>query len=143
MALKKAETVPRSALKGIDRALKVPKKAEKVVGEALMVPKKAEKALSGSLMAHSRPLMAHSRALIACQGEVGGPATGGGGRARQRPGTIGARNILPYAMNAMMTPNTMLMTMDPISWYLRWTPMNTRLSMARIVAATTVSVGRQ
>ena len=35
------------------------------------------------------------------------------------------------------------MTMDVISWYLTCTAMNTRLSITRIVAASTVSAGRQ
>ena len=54
---------------------------------------------------------------------------------------IGARTIRPYAMNAMRSPRPALMTMDVISRYLTCTPMNTRLSAAKTVAATTVSIG--
>ena len=56
---------------------------------------------------------------------------------------IGARTIRPYAMNAMRRPSTPLMTMGGISRYLTCTQMNTRLSIARTAAATTVSVGCQ
>ena len=56
---------------------------------------------------------------------------------------IGFRTIRPYAMNAMRRPSTPLMMMGGISRYLTCTQMNTRLSIARTVAATTVSAGCQ
>src|SRR5262249_26087049 len=56
---------------------------------------------------------------------------------------IGLRTNRPYAMNAMTRPSTMHITMVGISRYLACTPMNTRLSNARIVAATTVRAGCQ
>ena len=46
-------------------------------------------------------------------------------------------------MNAMSRPSTPLMMMGVISRYLACTQMNTRLSIARTVAATTVSAGCQ
>ena len=69
------------------------------------------------------------------------------GIGRRRTGsagqTIGFRTIRPYAMNAMTRPSTPLKMMGVISRNLTCTPMNTRLSIARTVAATTVSAGCQ
>src|SRR4051794_31610163 len=56
---------------------------------------------------------------------------------------IGLSTIRPYAMNAMRRPSTALMMMGVISRYLACTPTNTRLSIARTAAATTVSGGCQ
>src|SRR5271170_407749 len=56
---------------------------------------------------------------------------------------IGLRTIRPYAMNAIRRPITPLKIMGVISWYLACTPMNTRLSIAKTVAAATVSAGCQ
>src|ERR1022692_2698956 len=49
----------------------------------------------------------------------------------------------PYAMNAMRRPSTPLKMMAVISPYLACTHTNTRLSIVRTVAATTVSAGCQ
>ena len=46
-------------------------------------------------------------------------------------------------MNAMRRPSAPLMMMDGVSLYLTCTQTNTRLSIARTVAATTVSAGCQ
>jgi outer membrane protein assembly factor BamB len=56
---------------------------------------------------------------------------------------IGDRNMRPYAMNAMTRPSTLTKMMGGISRYLTCTQMNTRLSIARTAAATTVSTGCQ
>jgi len=56
---------------------------------------------------------------------------------------IGCRNIRPYAMNAIRRPSVPLKTMGVISPYLACTQTNTRLSIDRTVAATTVSAGCQ
>src|SRR5688572_11165418 len=56
---------------------------------------------------------------------------------------IGFRTSRPYAMNAMRRPSTALMKMGGTSRYWTCTQMNTRLSIAKAAAATTVIFGCQ
>jgi len=56
---------------------------------------------------------------------------------------IGCKNIRPHATNAMTTPSAPLKMMGVVSRYFTCTPMNTRLSTARITAARIVRCGCQ